>query len=102
MKRLLVVVALAACGQDSVPSDGEEIPTGEPVFYGQVQKILNTNCVECHSEDPARLAPFPLVKYEDAVLAATDYPMAYDLMNRIMPPFYARQEGDCGSFPNAH
>jgi hypothetical protein len=28
--------------------------------------------------------------------------MAFDIMNRIMPPFFARQDGTCGSFPNAH
>src|SRR5262245_60796206 len=96
-------LALTACGQDAVPGDDDTTPpTDEPVFYGQVQKIFNANCVECHSEDPARLAPFSLVKYEDAVQAATDFPMAYDVMNRIMPPFYAEQDGDCGKFPNAH
>jgi hypothetical protein len=102
MKRLLVLVALAACGEDSVPGDEATPPSGEPVFYGQVQKILNDNCVSCHSEDASRLAPFALVTYADAVAAATDFPMAYDVMNRIMPPFYADQNGDCGTFREAH
>jgi hypothetical protein len=102
MKRLLVLVLFAACGQDSVPAGDDTPPTGEPVYYGEVQRILNANCVECHSDDPKRLAPFSLTTYEGAVAGATDYAMAYEVMNRSMPPFYARQDGDCGTFPNAH
>ena len=100
---LLSLVLLAACGEDVAPIDPTpDAPTGEPVFYGQVQKILNDNCASCHSTDPARLAPFALVSYEDAVAAATDFPMAYDVMNRVMPPFYADQDGDCNQFRDAH
>ncbi len=100
---LASLVLLAACGEDVAPIDPTpDAPTGEPVFYGQVQKILNDNCASCHSTDPARLAPFALISYEDAVAAATDFPMAYDVMNRVMPPFYADQDGDCNSFRDAH
>lgn len=100
---LLSLVLLAACGEDVAPIDPTpDAPTGEPVFYGQVQKILNDNCASCHSTDPARLAPFALISYEDAVAAATDFPMAYDVMNRVMPPFYADQDGDCNQFRDAH
>jgi hypothetical protein len=102
---LLACLLLTACGQDVAPTgDDDPAPTPgvEPVFYGEVQRIFNDNCVSCHSEDPDRLAPFALVKYEDAVAAATDFPMAYDVMNRVMPPFYADQNGDCGSFRDAH
>ncbi|MBA2544067.1 MAG: hypothetical protein H0V17_30770 [Deltaproteobacteria bacterium] len=104
MRRVLIAsLLLTACGNDVVPTgDDASTPTTEPVFYGQVQRIFNDNCVSCHSEDPDRLAPFALVKYEDAVAAATDFPMAYDVMNRVMPPFYADQNGDCGSFRDAH
>ncbi len=99
----LTFVFAAACGQDVAPTgdDDDTPPTSEPVFYGQVQKIFNDNCVSCHSTDPDRLAPFSLVTYEDAVAAATDFPMAYDIMNREMPPFYADQNGDCNSFRDA-
>ncbi|MEO8702269.1 MAG: hypothetical protein ABI867_19650 [Kofleriaceae bacterium] len=100
MKRLLALaVCVAACGSDTVPPG--DVPVDEPVYYGQVQRIINDNCVECHSADPDRLAPFALVTYEDSVAAATDLPMAYDLMNRIMPPFYADQD-NCNTFSNAH
>jgi hypothetical protein len=100
---LASLVLFAACGEDVAPIDPlPDAPTGEPVFYGQVQKILNDNCVSCHGTDPSRLAPFALVSYEDAVAAATDFPMAYDVMNRVMPPFYADQDGDCNSFRDAH
>lgn len=102
MRHALFACLLFACGTDVAPTDEPDAPTGEPVFYGQVQKILNENCVSCHSEDPDRLAPFALVSYQDAKTAATDFPMAYDVMNRIMPPFYADQSGDCNSFLDAH
>jgi len=103
MKVLPLLIALAACGTDTVSDDADDTPPpAQPVYYGQVQAILNANCVECHSAVPDRLAPFSLVGYDDAVAAATDFPMAYDVMNRIMPPYFAEQDGDCGTFPNAH
>jgi len=98
---LLLLCVVTACGEDVAPV-GDPPPTDEPVFYGQVQKILNDNCGSCHSTDPDRLAPFALVTYQDAVTAADNFPMAYDVMNRVMPPFYADQSGDCNTFREAH
>lgn len=104
MQRLLVLPALTwlvACGTDSVPPT-QDPPAAEPVYYGEVQRILNERCVECHSADPDRLAPFSLATYDDAAAAAADLPMAYAVMNRIMPPYYANQDGECHTFPDAH
>jgi hypothetical protein len=102
MKALpLALITLVACGNDSVPPS-DDPPVTEPVYYGQVQRIINDNCVECHSTDPDRLAPFSLATFEDVKAAAdADMPIAYDVMNRVMPPFYANQDGDCHTFPNA-
>jgi len=101
MKRLLLAILVTTgCGTDSVPPP--DPAAAEPVYYGQVQRIVNDNCVECHSTDPDRLAPFSLATYEDTAAAAADLPMAYAVMNRIMPPFYADQDGECHTFPNAH
>ena len=102
MKRCFLpfAILLAACGNDATPP-GPPPPGEEPVYYGQVQRIINDNCVECHSADPDRLAPFALVTYDDVKAAAEDAPMAFAIMNREMPPFYAKQDGTCNSFSNA-
>jgi hypothetical protein len=95
-------LVLVACGQDAVPP-GDDTPPPPPegaVYYGQVQKIFNENCVECHDDSADRLAPFSLTSYANAVTAATDFPMAFDVMNRIMPPYFAQQDGDCNTYNN--
>ncbi len=100
----LLLVLLGACGNDSAvpPGSVPDAPTGEPVYYGQVERIINDNCVECHSASEARLAPFSLATFEDVKAAAdAQLPIAYDLMNRVMPPYYADQDGACNTFPGA-
>lgn len=101
-KILLAIASIAtACGAD-VERDPLP-PTGAPpVYYGQVQRVMNDNCVACHSADPDRLAPFSLATYGDALAAAQDWPLAFAVMNRSMPPYYANQDGDCNTFHNAH
>jgi hypothetical protein len=97
MRHLIAVaLLLAACSEEPTPP-----PPTEPVYFGQVQRIVNENCVECHSASPERLAPFSLATYEDVLAAATDMPLAYAVMNRNMPPFYADQDS-CNTFSNAH
>lgn len=88
----LLGVITAAPGCDSSTT---ETPQPSGVYYGEVQRILQDNCAECHSAAADRLAPFPLVTYEDAVEAAKHWPMAYAVMNRVMPPYYARNDGSC-------
>ncbi len=82
----------AGCGSSESPQ-----PSGV-VYYGQVQRILQDNCAECHSAAEDRLAPFPLVTYEDAVSSAKTWPMAFAVMNRVMPPYYATNDGSCQTF----
>jgi hypothetical protein len=92
------LIVLAACGS-SAPADdtGDDQPTG-PVYYGEVDRILNGHCVMCHSADADRLAPFSLATYDDAAAAAQTQPMAHAVLNRIMPPFYADDSGACQTF----
>jgi hypothetical protein len=91
-----LLLLLIACGNDHAVDP--EPPGGEPVYYGQVQRILDENCVECHSNDPARLAPFSLEGLENAVAAAESTPLSFAVMNRIMPPYYAKNDGSCQTF----
>lgn len=98
MKLLLVfsVAFTLGCGNDVVstpPPDSD--PAGEPVYYGQVERIMRDNCVECHSTHPDRLAPFSLATFEDAFEAADTAPISFAVMNRTMPPYYANNDGDC-------
>jgi Copper type II ascorbate-dependent monooxygenase, C-terminal domain/Copper type II ascorbate-dependent monooxygenase, N-terminal domain len=85
-----------ACGNDHAVEP--PAPGDEPVYYGQVQKILDDNCVECHSESPDRLAPFSLANLEAAQSAAEATPLTYSVMNRVMPPYYAKNDGSCQTF----
>jgi hypothetical protein len=89
---ILAALCAGACGSS------EEAPRTTAVYYGEVQKILQDNCAECHSASADRLAPFPLVTYEDAVAASKDWPMAFAVMNRVMPPYYATNDGSCQTF----
>ena len=91
-----LVLLLAACGNDTAiePTD----PGAEPVYYGQVERILADNCVECHSNNPERLAPFSLEGLDNARSAAEDAPLAFSVMNRVMPPYYANNDGSCQTF----
>ena len=91
-----LLLLLIACGNDHAldPTD----PAAEPVYYGEVERILNDNCVECHSNDPNRLAPFSLEGLENARSAAEDTPLAFSVMNRVMPPYYAKNDGSCQTF----
>jgi len=91
------LLILAACGT-SAPTGDDAPPPAGPVYYGEVDRILGENCVMCHSADPDRLAPFSLATYDDAAAAAETQPIAYAVMNRVMPPFYADDSGDCQSF----
>jgi hypothetical protein len=93
---LLLVAALAGCGADTA-ADDQPAPT-TAVYYGQVDQILNQNCVQCHSSDPDRLAPFSLATYDDAVAAAGGQAVAYAVMAREMPPYYADNDGSCGHY----
>ena len=92
----LAILVLAACGNDSALE--EPGPGAEPVYYGQVDKILAENCVECHSNDENRLAPFSLDGLEAAQAAAESAPLAFSVMNRVMPPYYAKNDGSCQTF----
>lgn len=94
---LLALLAVAACGNDHAmdppPPSGDQ-----PVYYGEVQRIMDDNCVECHSTNPDRLAPFSLATLEDVQSAAEATPLAFSVMNRVMPPYYAKNDGSCQSF----
>jgi Copper type II ascorbate-dependent monooxygenase, C-terminal domain len=87
---LAACVALSACDSSSAPPE-----PSAPVYYGQVQRILQDNCVECHSASPDRLAPFSLASFEDAVAAADSQPLAFAVMTRAMPPYFNRNDGSC-------
>jgi len=96
--RLVLLVITAACGNDVAHTDGPIEPAGPPVYYGGVQKIINENCVECHSASADRLAPFSLATYEDARLAAVEWPISFAVTNRTMPPYYAPDDGSCQTY----
>ena len=97
MKLLLMfsVAFTLGCGNDvrSPPLDSD--PAGEPVYYGQVERIMRDNCVECHSTDPDRLAPFSLATFKDAFDAADTAPISFAVNNRTMPPYFATNDGEC-------
>lgn len=94
---VLFAITLSACGTD-LEATGPE-PTGStPVYYGDIERIVRDNCIDCHSTSPDRLAPFALTSYEDTVAAADDWPLAFAVTNRIMPPYYAKDDGSCQTF----
>jgi hypothetical protein len=99
-KLLFLTFTLAACGTDASSGDDmqQQPPPGGVVYYGQVDKILNESCVDCHSASPDRLAPFSLASYTDAVAAAKSQAVSYFVKTRQMPPYFADNSGACSSF----
>ncbi|HEY0189659.1 MAG TPA: hypothetical protein VGC42_00960 [Kofleriaceae bacterium] len=93
----VLLAGLAACGNDTA-GDDQAPPPSTSVYYGQIDQILNDNCVQCHSADPDRLAPFSLATYGDALAAANDQAVPYAVMTRQMPPYYADNDGSCGHY----
>ena len=91
-----LLLVLAACGNDTAAEPPD--PGPEPVYYGEVETILRENCVECHSNDPDRLAPFSLEGLENAQIAAESTPIAFAVTNRQMPPYFAKNDGSCQTF----
>jgi hypothetical protein len=107
---VLAVLALAGCnggGSVSAPADtgsGSDggsgtdtgTPVGEPTYYGQVDDILAAHCWGCHSADGGGIAPFRLDTFPSAHASANA--IASATTARIMPPFYAVNDGSCQSF----
>jgi hypothetical protein len=54
-----------------------------PYWATDVAPILYANCTKCHN--PAGIAPFSLITYNDAVNNGTD--IATEVQNRTMPPW---------------
>lgn len=103
MRALLVLTLFAsACGNDTRLPDVVDDPPSDPVYYGDVQRILDSHCAQCHSTSPDRLAPFSLASYADAQAAAENWPLAFAVMTRTMPPYYARDDGTCRDYRDAH
>ncbi|MBK7533860.1 MAG: hypothetical protein IPI49_00525 [Myxococcales bacterium] len=93
---LLIAAVASALVTSACGSSEPAAPV--PVYYGEVQRILQESCVECHSDSPDRLAPFSLASYEDAVAAAQTTPIAFAVLHRTMPPYYAQNDGSCQTF----
>jgi len=62
----------------------------ELVVYGDIQPIINNNCIICHSNPPQNGAPMPLMTFDDVVNAVNNR----GLLNRI-----SRNEGESGLMP---
>src|SRR5579862_1584455 len=62
---------------------------GRLTFYRDIEPILRRNCVECHR--PGQCAPFPLIRYTDAVRRARQ--IALVTQKRFMPPWNADAGG---------
>lgn len=96
--RLLSGLAVASSLGLGMVTGCSDASSSQAVYYGEVQRILQDNCVDCHSASADRLAPFSLATYEDAAAAARNTPMAYAVLHRTMPPYYATNDGSCQSF----
>lgn len=72
------------------------LPPGEPTYYGVVDDILAEHCWGCHSSAGGGIAPFVLDTYASAMPEAGA--IAAATAARIMPPFYAVNDGTCQHF----
>src|SRR5262245_16433016 len=58
---------------------------GGPTYHGEVERILQKNCQDCHR--PGQVAPFPLLTYEQARKRSADLVNVTE--GRTMPPWPA-------------
>lgn len=72
------------------------LPPGEPTYYGVVDDILAAHCWGCHSSAGGGIAPFVLDDYPSASVEAGA--IAAATAARIMPPFFAVNDGTCRQF----
>ncbi len=92
---LLVGLVFAGCTNNTI-DDLEGIQQGdddggmELIVYGDIQPIINNNCIVCHSNPPQNGAPMSLMTF-DAVVNAVN---TRGLLNRI-----SRNEGESGLMP---
>jgi hypothetical protein len=86
----LILLPLSACGGESASPGPGPAATG-PTFHEDIEPILQKSCLTCHS--PGRIAPFSLVKYEDAKPLAGV--MASSTADRSMPPWGAVETDEC-------
>lgn len=90
---LAVGLAFAGCTNDS-PDDllADPIPEGTTITYSaNVAAIINTNCLNCHSNPPQSGAPMPLTSYAFVKQAVEQR----GLIDRI-----SRDQGAPGMMPN--
>lgn len=85
---------LGCSGDDTSPAGNgatSGTPGAGPTFHADVEPILQKHCQSCHFE--GRIAPFPLVTYEDAKNAAPI--MVAQTKSGAMPPWGALETDAC-------
>jgi hypothetical protein len=88
---LLVIGGLGCSDETGETQATTPAPTQAPVFYGQVERILQDNCLACHLD--GRIAPFSLRDYEDVKPLANL--IAKVTSERLMPPWLAAETDEC-------
>jgi hypothetical protein len=83
----------AGAGSDGAPPTIDGGNGTAPTYYGEVDDLLATHCWRCHSSTGGGIAPFVLDTYESASAAAGAIAVA--TRARIMPPFFAVNDGTC-------
>lgn len=99
MRRFLILLLASGCtySNDDLFGGGDDDDSTGAVFYGQVQPILNENCVKsCHRA--GSIAP-SFETYEAAAPFAGS--MKVNTQQRIMPPWGPDNSGACGTFKDA-
>jgi mono/diheme cytochrome c family protein len=90
MRRIAVLVALAACAPDDDVPDPPD-PVAKVTWYQDVGPVVAEHCMSCHREDG--IAPFALETYDDAAVAAAM--MLEAVETGLMPPWDAVDAPDC-------
>ncbi|MDO5969803.1 hypothetical protein Q4Q35_08285 [Flavivirga aquimarina] len=71
--------------------DPDPDPSGEITYNGNVQNIINSNCVQCHAATPVNGAPFSLVTFTqvkdrvDAIISRINNSSSPMPPNGLMP-----------------
>jgi len=99
---ILSLTLATACSSDPLTFAEPELDAGGNATYSyhqDVAPIIAERCLLCHGDDEeTRSAPFPLTSYADAFKWGEAGLLPYVVENRLMPPFAANDDGDCGSY----
>ena len=82
----LLMCAIYSCSSDSSEDEPNLLVREDVTYEGAIQGIIETNCLNCHSERPVNGATFSLTTLESVRMAVADKGLIERIESGSMPP----------------